>query len=341
MTKDFTIAVQNSLRIVDATTTNASDNTKSDGSASVNVTGGVQPYSFRWCDGSVTGVGLNKQLRAGTCVVTVTDAQGCSDTKSLLISSNECASIRKNSQFYTTTDTFDIKCAGECSGSATIISLSPEYKLPVRSYQWQSSENTPTAFKLCQGTNSVTITDADGKTCVSRFTLKAPSPLAATITVDDKALTAEIIATGGVQPYRYQWTTQNLDTSRKVTNLVNGKLFVLISDKFGCATTREAEIQVGTNCLEGSIILTPNDDGRNETFQFKKCDLKNVRFEVYNRWGQLVYSKDDYQGDWKGNDRDGDAGKQLPEGVYLYVLKAVDQTGATILTKGTVSLVRQ
>src|SRR5690606_39356608 len=67
--------VLNAAAVVDA---NVSCNTGSDGSATASATGGIAPYSYLWSSGantaSIAGV------PAGTYIVTVTDANSCTDT---------------------------------------------------------------------------------------------------------------------------------------------------------------------------------------------------------------------------------------------------------------------
>ena len=88
-------------------------------------------------------------------------------------------------------------------------------------------------------------------------------------------------------------------------------------------------------------IITPDDDGKNDVFKVTKCQYSNVRLQVYNRWGQLVYENVDYNDQWEGRDRDGKAGQELPDGVYFFVLRAVSANGIEKLNKGTVSLIRR
>lgn len=323
----------------------ATDNIAADGACTFAINEGAPPYSVRWPDGSTTVVqtssATNSTLKAGKGEILVTDLQGCVIKTEITIPSKACATLRTNTVFYTPKpDTFNVKCAKNADGGATVLSLSADYRTPIRTYQWSSGEVGATAFKLAPGFNTVTITDADGKTCVSRLFMKAPEVLNDTIWKDDKARTLEAIATGGVKPYTYLWTTDNLETTAKVTVTRSGKYVNTVTDFFGCQAQDIEEIVINATCLDGSVILTPNDDGRNENFRFKSCDIKKVRLEVYNRWGQVVYSKDDYRDEWYGNKEDGQTGEQLPEGVYMYVLSGVDAAGKRQLGKGTVNIVR-
>lgn len=66
-----------------ATQTNVNCFTGADGTISLNVTGGTQPYQYKWSNGSV--VPTVNQLKAGLYNVTVQDANGCNVTLSVTI----------------------------------------------------------------------------------------------------------------------------------------------------------------------------------------------------------------------------------------------------------------
>ena len=63
--------------------------------------------------------------------------------------------------------------------------------------------------------------------------------------------------------------------------------------------------------------LTPNDDGFNDVYfiQGLGAYAKN-EFKVFNRWGNLVYEKTNYDQDWRGQNSDNE---ELPDGTYFVV----------------------
>ena len=84
----------------------------------------------------------------------------------------------------------------------------------------------------------------------------------------------------------------------------------------GCA---EAPVSVRVYC-NGLVIYTgfsPNGDGKNDFFFID--GLKNYAgnvVKIYNRWGNLVFDKENYDNDWGGDYE----GKPLPDGTYFYQL---------------------
>ncbi|QLE01025.1 gliding motility-associated C-terminal domain-containing protein [Galbibacter sp. BG1] len=93
-----------------------------------------------------------------------------------------------------------------------------------------------------------------------------------------------------------------------------------------------AEAEVFPNCLNIYNILTPNNDGKNDTFTIACIeDYPNNKLQIFNRNGSLVYSKNGYRNSWDGVasvkgvvNRDG----KLPSGVYYYVLELDENTKA-------------
>lgn len=87
----------------------------------------------------------------------------------------------------------------------------------------------------------------------------------------------------------------------------------------GCDSTVIVELSV-IDCdsiFEISNVCTPNDDGQNDTWKVSDINfISGCAVEIFNRWGQLVYTSTDYQNDWAGTKN----GEILPDGVYYYVI---------------------
>lgn len=58
-------------------------------------------------------------------------------------------------------------------------------------------------------------------------------------------------------------------------------------------------------------VVTPNDDGENDTFKFE-AQLSTFKIVIYNRWGRPVYRNERYDYSW--------AGQNEPSGAYYYHL---------------------
>jgi gliding motility-associated-like protein len=80
---------------------------------------------------------------------------------------------------------------------------------------------------------------------------------------------------------------------------------------------------VVTDPLAGVIYIpegfSPNGDGVNQKFTITYTGPEKIQLEIFNRWGNIVYSNDNYQNDWEGVSTHGlTIGKDLPDGTYFY-----------------------
>lgn len=135
----------------------------SDGSATVNTSGGSAPYNIAWNNGDSASTAGN--LSAGQYSVTVVDAQGCVLTDSIQISQpplmNCIAQV--------------ISLISSYGGSDGAAVVTPSGGTAPYSYAWDSGSVTDTASNLAAGTHSVTVTDANGCTCVTHISLTNPA----------------------------------------------------------------------------------------------------------------------------------------------------------------------
>ena len=109
--------------------------------------------------------------------------------------------------------------------------------------------------------------------------------------------------------------------------LVDGSTYYAVeTDGDGCSSVNPSAITVTFKCdpeiydVEFYDGFSPNNDGRNETFVIK--DIRTLypdyRIEIFNRWGNSIFLGSASTPDWNG-ELDGN-GKQLPAGVYYFVL---------------------
>lgn len=83
-------------------------------------------------------------------------------------------------------------------------------------------------------------------------------------------------------------------------------------------------------------VITPNGDGLNDNFVVLGLEqYPGSTLAIYNRWGDEVYSSENYINDWEGTHLE----EELPIGTYFYVLKVNDgqntiMTGYVFLQRG-------
>jgi gliding motility-associated-like protein len=85
-----------------------------------------------------------------------------------------------------------------------------------------------------------------------------------------------------------------------------------------------------------SVILpsafSPNGDALNEIYRPLTLGIVSYQMEIYNRWGQLIYSGDESQIGWDGNN--------APQGVYVVKIQGIDNQNYFHSYVGSVTLVR-
>jgi gliding motility-associated-like protein len=85
--------------------------------------------------------------------------------------------------------------------------------------------------------------------------------------------------------------------------------------------------------------FTPNNDGINDVFAVVGSSIMEFELNIFNRWGEVVFSTDDITKVWMG-DFDGSGQHFVPDGVYNYVAKikgfnsdAYEKVGSITLTR--------
>lgn len=108
----------------------------------------------------------------------------------------------------------------------------------------------------------------------------------------------------------------------------------------GCADTFVYFMQVRLGyTLFAPTVITVNGDGVNDEWLPKGTGVIDYQCIIVDRWGQTVFQTDDIHKPWKG-DYNGN-GVKVPEGVYVYYIKAGDFYNEDFkTTKGNITVIR-
>ena len=137
---------------------------------------------------------------------------------------------------------------------------------------------------------------------------------------------------------KYKWSPSEGLSNDSIANpvafpLVDTKYTLTVSSKAGCTATDEIIVKV----KDGPDIpnaFSPNADGVNDRWEIDYLEtLMNASVDIYNRYGQVVYSSGRYTSPWDGTYK----GKQVPVGVYYYIINP--HNGDRKLT-GSITLLR-
>lgn len=151
-----------------------------------------------------------------------------------------------------------------------------------------------------------------------------------------------LIAEGGLT---YEWSTPTYvqpryGNSLKVQVVDITTFQVLTTDEYGCKSVDSITVVPDFSDVITDVKIpnsfTPNNDGVNDCFSIKNLPSNGVfLLEVYNRFGQRVFSADKLSGCWNGTFRN----EPQPPGNYVYQLR-VSGTCGTFYKKGLLLLLR-
>jgi len=269
-TATVTITQPNVLNSSISSSSNATCNANCNGTATVTAIGGTPNYSYSWNTSPAQTSATTNNLCAGSYIVTVTDANGCTSTNSVTITAPTAISTNINST--------NVTCNAGANGSATVTANggTPNY-----SYSWNTTpvQTTATASNLTAGSYTVIVTDANGCTTTNTVTITEPSALVANVSATTNVTcnglcngSATVTTTGGNPNYTYSWNTIPVQTGATANNLCAGSYTVTVTDVNGCTATAVATITQqstitaninSTNALcngaaNGTAIITAN-----------------------------------------------------------------------------------
>lgn len=354
---DFNLCTTTATATVQPTTTvivttlpvsNVNCNGANDGAIDIEVTGGQIPYVYAWTN-SLPATQDQTGLAPGNYTVTITDNSGCFETRTFVIT--EPALLTSS------TSVRDASCQSSTDGA---IGLSVLGGTSPYSYLWSEGTTTEELFGAAPGTYDVTITDSKGCTATNSATVSGPadsivSSIAhtdANCATDVKG-TATLTITGGTAPYSFFWS--NFTSNQNVSDLKAGTYSVVITDGKGCVkidTVTIAELAPGGSCGNDSTTIprdssayvaipnafTPNNDGKNDIFQFWLNKTSNVEVFIFNRFGSQVYYKANQTAaeGWNGEH----SGTASLEGTYVYMVNIVYDDGTEEQKTGSITLIR-
>ncbi len=284
------------------------------GSATVSVVGGVNPYTYDWEHGPTSS--HISGLIAGTYSVVVNDLNGCT-----LSDYVEVLQPEKNLNMNLTAS--DVTCEGRFDGGA--IAQGDGGTSPYTIYWFQYDQLIASGEELTSlraGDYTVELFDANNCTTDGSFSIIEPAAL--NVNSELTAVTCKgysdgtitVSPNGGTAPYEITWS--NGDSTTNGYNLVSGTYFITVTDGKQCSKSIGLVVPDSDRlCLGIPDAFTPNSDGINDTWEIQYIEMYQSSYvNVFNRWGQHVY-----QGVPNGDFWDGKFnGNFVPAGAYQYVI---------------------
>lgn len=214
----------------------------------------------------------------------------------------------------------------------------------------QSTQLFPAAYPP-QNTNFVLTVSNPGTGCpkpVSDSVLVTVLPKIIPVVGNDTAVLVDqplqLLASGGV---RYAWEPAIFLNNSNIANPIatlyeaanNITFQVRVYNELGCYDTTSQEVKVYATppTVFVPTAFTPNNDGKNDVLRPIAVGMQEIkRFQVYNRWGQLVFSTRINGHGWDGTVN----GQPQASNSYVWFVEATDYLGKPYFLKGTVVLIR-
>lgn len=335
------------LQILAPTITGISCANDANGIIQINATGGTPAYTYIWAPGGFTGA-VQDSLSAGTYLITVTDANGCVQSTSVILTSPPRISL-----LYAGVDS--VSCPDSANGhivvdptGGTPFNTNVPYTYSLDGIHYVTNHNF---YDLAAGAYTIYVMDSPG--CVFDTVLNVYQPFPVTVAINPQdsliplgasiQLLSTINNNSSQSINSYSWTPADglncIDCANPVaTPFVTTDYYLTLNYGKNCTTYASNRIEVGPGA--GVYIpnaFTPNGDGVNDVFEVFGESLQSVGMTVFDRWGEKVFDSGTSQwAAWDGTYR----GVMQPPGVFTYFVQLVYLDGSRATREGSITLIR-
>lgn len=252
------------------------------GSINMNTSGGTSPYTYSWSNGSSNEDIIG--LTAGTYTLTVTDANGCSESHSMTVGSSSGTLAIQNAIVQ------DEVC-GNGAGAIDVIIVGGNGPF---TYSWDSGQTSQDITGLSTGTYEITVTDNNGCSVVQTYTINNQANLITYTSVITNEICSnglgsiQLTVTGGTVPYTYLWS--NGATTSGITGLSSGTYWCTITDNGSCSIVTQIFTVGNTpNGVTASTVVTDASCSNNGTVDLTVVGATNP---LTFAWSNLEVTED-------------------------------------------------
>ncbi len=127
----------------------------------------------------------------------------------------------------------------------------------------------------------------------------------------------------------YQGASASLDADYTLTVDYGGpfsgidSVRIEVCDLLEACTQQNLAIEVGSSELQVYNAISPNGDGKNDAFTLQNISANN-KVTIFNRWGSVVFTVDNYDNQTRSFRGLSDSGSELPTGTYYYRIDFTD-----------------
>lgn len=306
----------------------------------LNNTGGVAPILFSMNGGAFTSANQFINLSAGSYLFTIKDSNNCTVDTTIILTEPE----KVGAEIVVS----EIKCNSLNDGKIKVKGLGGRGQF---TYYIKPSFNINkhgVFSDLEAGNYTLTVKDSAGCDFDTLVTILPPAnPFTIEFTKEDIGCLGLgndgwAIATpvGGKAPYTYVWSTNPAQTKQEATQLKYGRYTLQVLDANGCEIKDSVYINPGPCCDNVFVpnAFSPNGDGRNDEFRIvTAAGFQLTQLDVYDRWGNKVWSTLDARKGWDGKYK----GVDMDVNTYFYIFRYdCFATGEKMIKKGDVQLIR-
>lgn len=269
---------------VNLTVNNAKCYQSCDGSAHLQINGGLQPFSYSW---AASGPNLNN-LCAGLYTVTVTDRIGCKADTMFIVTQPTALNLNLQNE--------NAKCHDSNDGSITALVTGGT---PPYNYLWSNNAQS-NQITVAPGNYFLTVADANNCRVYGNSTISAPQQLRILPLYNPTIClggTATVIAqaAGGSQPYQFYWLGDNgeeqfvhmFNTSPQTTTNYN----LTVTDNNGCTALSSG---VTVNVLPPITIANVNNrvnhvcEGKGVYIELDISGGNGGPYTIVNHLGEII-----------------------------------------------------
>ena len=195
------------------------------------------------------------------------------------------------------------------------------------------------------GNYSVTIQDEWGCAAFDTAIIEIPPPPEVSLGSGDTVIVqgASVVLGNGSNPgFQYSWNTGETTATIRVSE--SGIYAVTVTDPAGCSAVGQVRVDV---TFKGNIyvpnIFSPDFDGYNDYASIftDESVRRVVTFQIADRWGSLVFRRDDFPPAWETDGWDGVyRGMPAPPGVYAWFAEIEYLDGAREVFEGSITVFR-
>lgn len=308
-----------------------------------NPSGGTPPYTYQWSSNLDLDMGNASTLMVTpstttTYSVTITDNCGMTATEDILYT------ITSPPLVVTMSPDVEI-----CPGDSIQISVSSSGGYGQHYYNWlHSGESTPQVWVHPNETTSYTVSVSDE---CQTFTVEGSTRVVVVSPIADFTTTSNVFfndlpiqfqnLSQSATSYQWDFGDGNLSTFVNPTNIFDepGTYFITLvaEDDKGCKDTITKPINIEEEWyVYVPNTFTPDGDRSNTVFEVSTIGVSELHIDIYNRWGELIFSAHDPDFEWDGTYN----GTYVNDGTYTYKLTFTTNSRRHKKLKGHVNVLK-